>query len=108
MRFRLTLATVGLLFALGEAAIAAGHAASAAPQKVDLGECAMLDVHGARQTLAAAPQQAASVFVFLSSECPISREYVPELNRLAKAAEAKKIRFYGVLSDASRHAEPTP
>src|SRR5580658_5006076 len=98
MSIRFTLSAVAVLvFALCQTAIAA----TAAPQKVDLGELSMLDVHGARQSLAAAPQQMASVFVFLSSECPISRQYVPELNRLAKMAETQKLGFYGVLSDAS-------
>jgi hypothetical protein len=70
-------------------------------QKVDLRELAMLDARGARHALAANPQQTGTVFVFVSADCPISRQYVPELNRLAKAAESHKISFYGVLSDAS-------
>lgn len=65
----------------------------------DLRELTMLDARGGRHTLAAGPQQAGTVFVFLSSECPISRQYVPELNRLANAAKSNKIGFFGVLSD---------
>jgi mono/diheme cytochrome c family protein len=103
MSTRFTLAVAGIVLALSYTAAchtALCHAASANPPKVELGEFAMLDVHGQRQTLAA-PHEAARVFVFLSSDCPISRQYVPELNRLAKTAEASHIRFFGVLSDAS-------
>ncbi len=46
---------------------------------------------------------AGTVFVFLSSECPISREYVPELNRLAKAAGRTKSAFTASFR-SKRHA----
>ena len=79
----------------------AGSNLFAAIKSVELRELTMLDARGVRCPLASSPRQAGTAFIFLSSECPISREYVPELNRLAKEAEAKNIRFYGVLSDRS-------
>jgi thiol-disulfide isomerase/thioredoxin/mono/diheme cytochrome c family protein len=101
MSFRVTASAVVATILLAAGSAIAADRATPAPPKVDLSELAMLDVHGAKQSLAIAPQEKASVFVFMSSDCPISRQYVPELNRLVKAADAKKIRFYGVLSDAS-------
>ncbi len=41
----------------------------------------------------------AVVLVFMSTECPISREYVPELNRLAGTLTDKPVKFLGVISD---------
>jgi peroxiredoxin len=93
--------SLALMLALCTAALCTVAAAGEPSQKVDLRELTMLDARGARQALGASRQQAGTVFVFLSSECPISREYVPELNRLVKAVESNKIAIYGVMSDAS-------
>lgn len=41
----------------------------------------------------------AVVLVFMMTECPISREYVPELNRLAGTVADKPVKFLGVLSE---------
>lgn len=73
------------------------------PPKVDLGALRVLDVQGGRHALDANASRAGSVFVFLSTECPISRQYVPELNRLAQAAATAPapVGVYGVLSDGS-------
>src|SRR5580704_19248696 len=71
----------------------------APPAKIDLRELKMLDVQGERHDLVA-DESRGTVLVFLSSECPISRQYVPELNRLAKTAAERKLAFYGVVSDA--------
>src|ERR1700686_1850578 len=68
--------------------------------KVDLSELKMLDLRGERHLLAANDVRG-SVFVFLSIECPISRQYIPELNRLAKSAAERKLAFYGVVSDST-------
>src|SRR4029450_1874438 len=70
--------------------------------KVDVGCLKVLDVKGQSHRLDANDRRAGTVFVFLSTECPISRQYVPELNRIEKVAAATgKIAFYGVLSDAT-------
>jgi thiol-disulfide isomerase/thioredoxin len=75
-------------------------ACAAEPAKVDLGELKMLDVLGGRHVLAASDVRG-TAFVFLSTECPISRQYIPELNRLAKIAAEHKLAFYGVVSDST-------
>jgi hypothetical protein len=80
--------------------VIANAALAAEPAKVDLSELKMLDVRGSRHVLAANDVRG-TAFVFLSSECPISRQYVPELNRLSKAAVQKKLAFYGVISDSA-------
>ena len=41
----------------------------------------------------------ALALVFISTECPIAREYVPELNRLAASMADKPVKFLGVISD---------
>jgi thiol-disulfide isomerase/thioredoxin len=79
---------------IGSAAIAGE------PTVVDLGEVKMLDVRGARHALSTNDVRG-TAFVFLSNECPISRQYIPELNRLASAAVEKKLAFYGVVSDSA-------
>lgn len=41
----------------------------------------------------------AQVLVFLTSECPIAREYIPELNRLAAAFAEQSVKLYGVIHE---------
>ena len=41
----------------------------------------------------------AVALVFMNDECPISREYVPELNRLAKSLADKPVKFLGVIGE---------
>jgi mono/diheme cytochrome c family protein len=41
----------------------------------------------------------AVALVFLMSECPIAREYVPELNRMAASMADKPVKFLGVISE---------
>jgi hypothetical protein len=81
-------------------AFGVGTARAAEPAKVDLSELKMLDVRGGCRVLSANDVRG-TAFVFLSTECPISRQYIPELNRLAKTAAEKKLAFYGVVSDSS-------
>jgi thiol-disulfide isomerase/thioredoxin len=47
----------------------------------------------------------AAVFVFTTTDCPLSNGYVPELNRLAKEYGEKGVRFYGVQGDSTIGAE---
>lgn len=92
------LGALTLLAALGTVLGVTPAAAEDAP-RIGLGSLRILDVKGQSHALGADSRRPGSVFVFLSSECPISRQYVPELNRLASVAEAGRIPFYGVLSD---------
>lgn len=43
----------------------------------------------------------AAVLVFMTTECPMSREYVPTLNKLAAAQKDQPVKFYGVITDPS-------
>lgn len=70
-------------------------------QTVDLRFPRPLDTAGVAHRLAMAPEQVGSVFVFLSPECPIACQYLPELNRLSAALPRERVAFYGVVSDRS-------
>ncbi len=41
------------------------------------------------------------VLFFLTTDCPISNGYVPEMNRIAKEYGSRGVRFYGVMTDTS-------
>jgi len=70
-------------------------------ESIDIHGIRILDVEGNIHALGEVDGLEGIAFVFISSECPISRRYVPELNRLAQSDAADRIRFYGVLSDLS-------
>lgn len=70
-------------------------------RQVDVSELRMLDVAGTIHELGGIDGLEGTVFVFVSSECPISRKYIPELNRLSQSAAEKRLAFFAVLSDAS-------
>jgi hypothetical protein len=86
--------------------LVATSAVAAEPAKVDLSELKLLDLHGERHVLSRNDVRG-SAFVFLSIDCPISRQYIPELNRLAKVAGDHKLAFYAVVSGSSTRAEAT-
>jgi mono/diheme cytochrome c family protein len=62
-----------------------------------------MDISGTVHPLADDPEVNATALVFLSTQCPISNKYVPELNRLAAAARASTdaTHFFAVISDPS-------
>jgi len=41
------------------------------------------------------------VLYFITTDCPISNGYVPEMNRIAKDFATRGVRFYGVMTDTS-------
>jgi peroxiredoxin len=41
------------------------------------------------------------VVYFITTDCPISNGYVPEMNRIAKEFGSRGVRFYGVMTDTS-------
>jgi len=43
----------------------------------------------------------AVVFFFLTTDCPLCNNYVPEMNRLAQVFSARGVAFYGVQGDAT-------
>ena len=75
-------------------------APSATPLRLDF---SVLDTAGIPHSLRTHPERVGLVMVFLSTECPIAKGYVPELNRQFAALEEAKSRveFFGVISDRS-------
>lgn len=59
----------------------------------------VVDLNGRLHQLAERPELKATVFIFLSTECPICIEYVPELNRLVESYADKPVELFGVISD---------
>lgn len=59
----------------------------------------VVDLKGNLHQLAERPELKATVLVFLSTECPICIEYVPELNRLVQDYAGKPVELFGVISD---------
>jgi len=60
-----------------------------------------MDLEGKTHRLAVEPEVKATVLVFLTTECPISRQYIPELNRLTETLAGHGARLYGVVYDPS-------
>ena len=58
-----------------------------------------VDVQGVSHSLAYEPAVRATAVVFVSTQCPISNKYVPELNRIAGAHKDDAVRIFAVLSD---------
>jgi peroxiredoxin len=54
---------------------------------------------GKSDTLASVEHHKATVFVFVSSECPISNSYMPLLSKLCIEFAEKDIAFFGVIAD---------
>lgn len=67
--------------------------------EVDLRFFKPLDLAGKTVSLVENERRAGTAFVFISSECPISRQYMPELNRIAAATASDMVPLYGVFSD---------
>lgn len=87
--------------ALGLMCLAATTTRADEVRQVALSRLRLLDVRGQSHVLAANEQRSGTAFIFISPECPISRQYVPELNRLSQGVDADQVAFYGILSDAS-------
>ncbi len=60
-----------------------------------------LDLDGQPHNIGDGDGYKAVAIVFLATDCPVSREYVPTLNRLAAAQGDQPVKFYGVISDES-------
>src|SRR6185436_15157680 len=79
--------------------------ATATPKPVTLGDTAAplrgMSIDGKVYALANDPRVRATGIVFMSTQCPISNKYVPELNRLSQSHANDGVRFFGVISDPS-------
>lgn len=67
-------------------------------------QCQLVDVTGRTTTLDDLQGQQGTALVFLSTECPISNGYVPELNRLHQRFESKGIALIGINSNEGQTA----
>jgi peroxiredoxin len=72
----------------------------------------LTDTGGHTHTPAEWSGKRAVVLFFLTTDCPLCNNYVPEMNRLAQAYAARGVAFYGVQGDATvpagevrRHAQ---
>jgi hypothetical protein len=61
-----------------------------------LAPLAFHDLAGRRHTTECGPGQKATVYLFLSVQCPISRRYGSRLTRLAREFEPRGVRWFGV------------
>lgn len=57
------------------------------------------DSAGGSHTSAEFASAKAVVLFFITTDCPISNGYVPEMNRIAQSYSARGVRFYGVMAD---------
>jgi peroxiredoxin len=61
----------------------------------------LADTQGQTHTSAEWSGKRAVVLFFLTTDCPLCNNYVPELNRLAKTYMPRGVAFYGVQGDAT-------
>lgn len=102
----LTLLAALFLFAVPALFLSAVPARAEKPEtvtpdsdRVDLRFFKPLDLEGKAVSLVENERRSGTAFVFLSPDCPISRQYIPELNRIAAATAEGKVPLIGVLSD---------
>lgn len=61
----------------------------------------LLDLDGRIHPLGQNDEQSIRVFVFLSTECPVSNSYLQTLNQLRDAFAGKNVKLFGVVTDAT-------
>ncbi len=83
------------LWAISLLVAAAGVFGSAAPK------FSLADSAGATHTDAEWRAARASVIFFITTDCPISNGYVPEMNRIAHDYASRGVRVYAVMADTT-------
>lgn len=68
-------------------------------QTLDLSAVKVMDLAGTTHRLGTLTSHKAVAFVFLSNECPVSNQYLPELNRISERFAAAPVAIFGVLPD---------
>ena len=66
-----------------------------------LPQFSLSDTAGRRHTAAEFAGKRAMVLLFVSTDCPLSNGYVPELNRIERGYAARGVAFYAVQGDAT-------
>ncbi len=95
-RAMLLLATTALLSMVGPSSGEEKTAPASMPSSL-----AAIDLRGEVCHITQRDDKKIAVLVFLTTECPLCRQYVPELNRIAAAVPDDRIAFFGVISDRS-------
>jgi len=96
------LRTLAALSGLG--LLCAGTTAANEPspeQRVDFATLRVSDIDGRPRPLIEGDSTKGIGVVFLSTECPIARKYLPEIGRLAKRFADAGLPVYGAISDRS-------
>jgi peroxiredoxin len=66
---------------------------------------ALTDTSGAVHTEKEWSSGSGVVIYFITTDCPVSNGYVPEMNRIANDYESRGFRFYGVIADTDTSIE---
>lgn len=61
----------------------------------------LLDLQGTIHELGQNDEGVVRVFVFLSTECPVSNSYLQPLNKLQQNIDTEKVHLFGVVTDAT-------
>jgi peroxiredoxin len=77
-------------------AVATSKATAAVAKGMAVGKLAFRDLDGKSYSDSDLRGAKATVFVFLSTECPISSAYTGRIARLAREYQARGVRFFGV------------
>ncbi|MBL9124033.1 MAG: redoxin domain-containing protein, partial [Planctomycetaceae bacterium] len=84
--------------------LAAGSAAPLRATEANLEPARFLtaiDLEGKLHRLAEGESDRVTAVVFITTECPIAREYIPELNRLAAQFGERGVKFFGAIYEPS-------
>jgi len=79
--------------------------AAAATALLGAPKFSLTDTSGAVHTEKEWSAASGVVIYFVTTDCPVSNGYVPEMNRIAKDYESRGFRFYGVIADTDTPLE---
>lgn len=98
-----TRASTAFFFGLLLATLSLIHPTLGDEKELELGSSSirMLDMSGQLHLLGEKDGTRATVVVFLSTECPVARQLIPELGRIHERFRTEHVEFYGVFSDPS-------
>lgn len=95
--------SISTLFSLVAAVVVAAcshaHLSADEAKVIPLSSLKSIDLNGVTHKIGQSDGSKGVALVFISPECPVSNQYVPELNRLSARAEEKGVEFYGIISD---------
>ncbi len=91
--------TWGVVLAVVATSMSAGEAQPKAVQAAPIPPLRAIAVDGTAHTLGEQAGLQATVLVFLGTECPIARKYMPTLNHLAEQFQTRHVAWYGVVSE---------